>query len=98
MMMYSRGDTLLAQDVPFSTIPCCARHGQAGVRSNRDGTPFRLGGYAFVSSAPPDFNPMPFRDFELNPRPVHNSLRNLAGNFGAEFDPEQGIRIPEQGI
>jgi hypothetical protein len=27
-----------------------------------------------------------------------NSLRNLAGNFGAEFDPEQGIRIPEQGI
>ena len=29
---------------------------------------------------------------------LQNSLRSLAGNFGAEFDPEQGIRIPEQGI
>jgi hypothetical protein len=29
---------------------------------------------------------------------LQNSLRNLAGNFRAEFDPEQGIRIPEQGI
>jgi hypothetical protein len=27
-----------------------------------------------------------------------NSLRSLAGNFRAEFDPEQGIQIPEQGI
>src|SRR5580693_8020294 len=29
---------------------------------------------------------------------LQNSLRSLAGNFRAEFDPEQGIRIPEQGI
>jgi hypothetical protein len=29
---------------------------------------------------------------------LQNSLRNLAGSFGAEFDPEQGIRIAEQGI
>jgi hypothetical protein len=29
---------------------------------------------------------------------LQNSLRSLAGNFGAEFDPEQGIRIREQGI
>jgi hypothetical protein len=29
---------------------------------------------------------------------LQNSLRNLAGNLRAEFDPEQGIRIPEQGI
>jgi hypothetical protein len=29
---------------------------------------------------------------------LQNSLRNLAGNFRAEFDPEQGIRIPGQGI
>jgi hypothetical protein len=28
---------------------------------------------------------------------LQNSLRSLAGNFGAEFDPEQGIRIREQG-
>src|ERR1700732_1714791 len=29
---------------------------------------------------------------------LQNSLRSLAGNLRAEFDPEQGIRIPEQGI
>ena len=29
---------------------------------------------------------------------LQNSLRSLAGNFGAEFDPEQGIRIREQGM
>jgi hypothetical protein len=29
---------------------------------------------------------------------LQNSLRSLAGNFRAEFDSEQGIRIPEQGI
>ncbi len=29
---------------------------------------------------------------------LQNSLRNLAGNLRAEFDPEQGIRFPEQGI
>ena len=29
---------------------------------------------------------------------LQNSLRSLAGNFRAEFDLEQGIRIPEQGI
>jgi hypothetical protein len=29
---------------------------------------------------------------------LQNSLCSLAGNFGAEFDPEQGIRIREQGI
>jgi len=29
---------------------------------------------------------------------LQNSLRSLAGNFRAEFDPEQGIRIREQGI
>jgi hypothetical protein len=29
---------------------------------------------------------------------LQNSLRNPAGNLRAEFDPEQGIRIPEQGI
>jgi hypothetical protein len=29
---------------------------------------------------------------------LQNSLRSLAGNSRAEFDPEQGIRIPEQGI
>src|ERR1700731_134359 len=29
---------------------------------------------------------------------LQNSLRSLAGNLRAEFDPEQGIRIPEQGF